>query len=140
MNKFIILGRLCADPEINYSGDGKAVARFNFAVNRRFKRDGEAEADFFNCVVFGKAAETFEKCNISKGTKLLIEGEMRSNNYTDRDGVKRYGMQVVVNSFEFCESKGNAGQQQETPSPYGAADENGFMNVPDGLDEGLPFS
>ena len=77
---------------------------------------------------------------ISKGTKLLIEGEMRNNNYADRDGVKRYGMQVVVNSFEFCESKGNAGQQQETHSPYGAADENGFMNVPDGLDEGIPFS
>ena len=123
MNKFIILGRLCADPEINYSGDGKAVAKFNFAVNIADLSETEKQKrTFLTAWRLEKAAETFEKCNISKGTKLLIEGEMRNNNYADRDGVKRYGMQVVVNSFEFCESKGNAGQQQETHSPYGAAE------------------
>ena len=74
MNKFLIMGRLCADPEIRYTSDQKAVCRFRFAVNRRFKRDDEPEADFFQCVAFGKIAETFEKCSISKGAKLMIDG------------------------------------------------------------------
>lgn len=138
MNKVFLSGRLTADAEIKYSQDGKAVARFNFAVNRRFKRDGESEADFFSCIAFGKTAETFEKCNVAKGTKLLIDGEMRNNNY-EKDGVKRYGMQVVVNSFEFCESKVS---QQNGNSPFGSApaDSDGFMNIPDDIDEQLPFN
>lgn len=134
MNKFIILGRLTADPEIRYTNEGKAVARFNFAVNRRFHKEGETEADFFSCVAFGKIAETFEKCSISKGTKLLIESEVRNNNYTDKDGVKHYNTQVVVNSFEFCESKSNSygNSAQKT-------DDDGFIDVPDDVDEQLPF-
>lgn len=140
MNQFIITGRLCAAPEIKYSQEGKAAAKFNFAVNRKFKRDGEPEADFFQCVAFGKIAEIFEKCNVGKGIKLLIDGEVRNNNYTDKDGVKHYGTQVIVNSFEFCESKGSAGQQQEGYSPYGRTDSDGFMNIPDGIDEELPFN
>lgn len=135
MNKIILCGRLTADAEIRYSQDGKAVARFNFAVNRRFKREGEPEADFFQCVAFGKIAETFEKCSVGKGTKLLIDGEMRNNNY-EKDGVKHYGMQVIVNSFEFCESKGSSGQA----APQQATDSDGFMNIPDDIDEELPFS
>lgn len=135
MNKIILCGRLTADAEIRYSNDGKAVARFNFAVNRRFKREGDAEADFFQCVAFGKIAETFEKCHVEKGTKLLVDGEMRNNNY-EKDGVKHYGMQVVVNSFEFCESKGSSGQA--TPQPQ--TDSDGFMNIPADIDEELPFS
>lgn len=91
MNKIILCGRLTADAEMKCTNDGKVVSRFNFAVNRRFKRDGDPEADFFRCVAFGKIAETFEKCNVGKGTKLLIEGEMRNNNY-ERDGVRHYGM------------------------------------------------
>ena len=109
MNKIILCGRLTADAEMKCTNDGKVVSRFNFAVNRRFKRDGDPEADFFQCVAFGKIAETFKKCNVGKGTKLLIEGEMRNNNY-ERDGVRHYGMQLIVNSFEFCESNGSSGQ------------------------------
>lgn len=135
MNKIILCGRLIADTEIRYSNDGKAVARFNFAVNRRFKRDGDPEADFFQCVAFGKIAETLEKCSVGKGTKLLLDGEMRNNNY-EKDGVKHYGMQVIVNSFEFCESKGSSGQA--TPQPQ--TDSDGFMNIPADIDEELPFS
>ena len=135
MNKIILCGRLTADTEIRYSNDGKAVARFNFAVNRRFKRDGDPEADFFQCVAFGKIAETLEKCSVRKGTKLLLDGEMRNNNY-EKDGVKHYGMQVVVNSFEFCESKGSSGQA--TPQPQ--TDSDGLMNIPADIDEELPFS
>lgn len=135
MNKIILCGRLTADTEIRYSNDGKAVARFNFAVNRRFKRDEDPEADFFQCVAFGKIAETLEKCSVGKGTKLLLDGEMRNNNY-EKDGVKHYGMQVVVNSFEFCESKGSSGQA--TPQPQ--TDSDGFMNIPADIDEELPFS
>lgn len=135
MNKIILCGRLTADTEIRYSNDGKVVARFNFAVNRRFKRDGDPEADFFQCVAFGKIAETLEKCSVRKGTKLLLDGEMINNNY-EKDGVKHYGMQVVVNSFEFCESKGSSGQA--TPQPQ--TDSDGFMNIPADIDEELPFS
>ena len=132
MNQVIFTGRLTRDAEIRYSNDGKAVARFDLAVNRRFKREGEADADFFSCVAFGRLAETLEKCNVAKGTKLLIEGEVRNNNYTNREGQRVYGTQILVNSFEFCESKG-AGHQQAP------VDNDGFMNIPDGFDEELPF-
>ncbi len=109
MNKLIISGRLVADPEIRQTGEGKPVANFRLAVNRRFKREGEPEADLFSCVAFGKLAETIEKCSVSKGTKLLIEGEDRNNNWEDGNGVKHYGNQVIVGSFEFCESKSASG-------------------------------
>ena len=136
------MGRLCTDPEIRYTSDQKAVCRFRFAVNRRFKRDDEPEADFFQCVAFGKIAETFEKCSISKGTKLMIDGEIRNNNYTDNDGVKHYTDQVIVNAFEFCESKaasasGSAPTEYNTPPAK--TDDDGFMHVPEGIDYDLPF-
>jgi single-strand DNA-binding protein len=128
MNQFIITGRTTKDAEVRYTADEKAVARFDFAVNRTFKREGEADADFFSCVAFGKVAETIEKCQVGKGTKLLINGEVRNNNYTNKDGQKVYGTQVVVNSFEFCEKKG------DSPAP---AKDDGFMAVP--VDSDLPF-
>ena len=136
------MGRLCTDPEIRYTSDQKAVCRFRFAVNRRFKRDDEPEADFFQCVAFGKIAETFEKCSISKGAKLMIDGEIRNNNYTDNDGVKHYTDQVIVNAFEFCESKaasasGSAPTEYNTPPAK--TDDDGFMHVPEGIDYDLPF-
>lgn len=136
------MGRLCTDPEIRYTSDQKAVCRFRFAVNRRFKRDDEPEADFFQCVAFGKIAETFEKCSISKGAKLMIDGEIRNNNYTDNEGVKHYSDQVIVNSFEFCESKatsasGSASNEYNTPPAK--TDDDGFMHVPEGIDYDLPF-
>lgn len=127
MNKVIFTGRTTNDPEVRYTADQKAVASFNFAVNRTFDREN---SDFFKCVAFGKTAETIEKL-VKKGTKLLLEGEIRNNNYTDKNGVKRYEMQVIVNNFEFCESKGQATQPQ--------ADKDGFMSIPDGIAEELPF-
>ncbi len=133
MNSWIGMGRLCAPPEVRYSQDGKAVARFDFAVNRRFKREGEPDADFFHCVVFGKIAETMEK-HVGKGTKLLLAGEVRNNNYTNKDGQMVYGTQIIVESFEFCESKGGG----QAAAPQGNPE--GFMNIPDGIDEELPFN
>jgi single-strand DNA-binding protein len=135
MQKWIAMGRTTKDMEIRYSNDGNAVARFDFAVNRKIKREGEADADFFSCVAFGKIAETFEKLNIGKGTKLLIEGEVRNNNYTNKDGQKVYGTQIVVSSFEFCESK----SQDAQGGPIQSSGD-GFMNIPDGIDEHLPFN
>lgn len=139
MNLFIMTGRIVADPEIRYTNDGKAIGRFRFAVNRTYKREGEADADFFQCTVFGKTAENFEKLNIGKGTKLLLRGEFRNNDYTDRDGVKHYGFQAVVNEFEFCESKGShsGSTASDTASSPAAAE---WLNVPDSFEnDGLPF-
>ena len=133
MNKFIISGRLTADADYIRTSEGKTVAKFNFAVNRRFKKEGEQDADFFTCVAFGKIAETFEKCAVSKGTKLLIEGEVRNNNY-EKDGVKHYSTQVVVNSFEFCESKSSGNAPAETMNIGG--DEYAFA---DASEDDLPF-
>lgn len=140
MNKFFISGRLTRDAEIKYSNDGKPVARFDFAVKRNFAKDtDEVKADFFNCVAFGKIAEIIEKCNVAKGTKLIIEAEVRNNNYTDKDGVKHYATQVVVQSFEFAESKASSGSNTSAADTMTGAD--GFMNLPMGVeDEGLPFT
>lgn len=132
MNEFRISGRLTADPEIKMAND-KVIARFNFAVNRKFKKEGNPEADFFQCVAFGKIAETFEKCNISKGTKLIIGGEVRNNNY-EKDGAMVYGTQVKVDWFEFCESKKTEGTTQSSHTP--PADD-GFIPMP--VDDDLPF-
>ncbi len=144
MNKAFFSGRLCSDCDIRYTTDGKPVAKFRFAVPRRFAREGEQKADFFNCIAFGKTAETMEKCSIGKGTKLLLDAEVRNNNYTDRESKTHYGTQVVVNSFEFCESKqsGNsntgAGSGNHNNYQYGDTD---FMNIPDGVDDdGLPWN
>lgn len=135
MNKVIFTARPTKTPEIRYSADGKAVAKFDCAVNRTFKREGEPDADFFSCVAFGKIAETIEKY-VSKGTKILIEGEVRNNNYTNKDGQKVYGTQILVNSFEFCESKGTGGNEVPTFKP----DANGFMDLSGISEEELPFN
>ena len=132
MNQFYMTGRLVEDAEIRYTTGEKttAVARFRFAVNRKFvKENDEVKADFFRCVAFGKIAETFEKCKVGKGTKLLIEGEVRNDNY-EKDGVMHYGMQGLVNSFEFGESKGQSEQTEN----------NGFTAIPDGIVDELPFA
>lgn len=137
MNNWIATGRLTKDAEVRYSNDGKVVVRFDFAVNRKFKREGEPDADFFTCVAFGKLAETFEKLNIDKGTKLAIEGEVRNNNYTNNAGQKVYGTQILVNGFEFCESRQN---NESAPAQRRDTSGDGFMNIPDGIDEELPFN
>lgn len=132
MNKLILMGRLTADPEVRYTQDSKAVASFNFAVNRRFDREN---SDFFRCVAFGKTAEGIEKM-VKKGTKLVIAGSIQNNNYTDKNGVKRYEMQVIVEEFCFCESK-NSNEGISATNTQTSPD--GFMDIPDGIDEELPF-
>ena len=139
MNKVIMMGRLCADPEVRYGGaNNTAVANFRIAVDRRFKRDGEPDADFFIITALGKQGEFAEKY-LRKGTKILMEGEIRNNNYTNKDGVMVYQNQIIAHSIEFAESK-NAqdGNVQELPESMPAGD--GFMNIPEGIEEELPFN
>ena len=137
MNKIILLARLTRDPEVRYSQgeNSMATASFSVAVNRRFKREGEADADFFNCTAFGKQAEFVEK-HLKKGTKILLSGRVQNDNYTNKEGQKVYSVRIMVEEIEFAESKGtsDAGTQQAT------TDNNGFMNIPDGLQEELPFA
>ena len=136
MNKIILMGRLTRDPEIRYpeNPDSKPVGRFSLAVDRKFKRDGEPTADFFNCVCFGKLAEFTEKY-LRKGSKMLVEGEIRNNTYTNKAGQTVYSVNVMVENMEFAESKNHT--NGENPSNNS---DNGFMNIPDGVDEELPFS
>ena len=146
MNKVILMGRLTRDAEVRYSqGDAStAVARFSLAVDRRFKRDGdEQSADFINCVAFGRTGEFFERFG-RKGTKFLVEGRIQTGSYTNRDGQKVYTTDVVVENVEFAESKASGDNNggyvpADRPSPSGAAGD-GFMNIPDGIDEELPFN
>lgn len=139
MNKVFLMGRSTKDADVRYSQGDKpmAVARISIAVDRRFKKDGEQNADFINCIAFGKTAEVIEKY-VFKGTKIAIAGHIQTGNYTNKDGVKVYTTDVVIDELEFCESRNN--QQNNTDSPVSRPDADGFMNIPDGVeDEGLPF-
>ena len=145
MNKVILMGRLTRDPEIRYSQGERstAVARYSLAVNRTFKRDGEPDADFINCVAFGRQAEFAEKY-FHKGIRIVITGRIQTGSYTNKDGQKVYTTDVVVEECEFAESKNAAGDNSgftpsDRPSPSSAAGD-GFMNIPDGIDEELPFN
>lgn len=140
MNKVILMGRLTRDPEIRYPQDPEAAAvgRFSLAVDRRFKKDGGPDADFFNCVCFGRQAEFVEKY-LKKGIKMLITGRVENNNYTDRDGHKVYAIQILVEEMEFAESKAAGQSQQEHREPAPEVGD-GFMNIPDGIEEELPFA
>lgn len=143
MNKVIIMGRLTRDPEIRYSqGENSlAIGRFTLAVDRRFKRDGDQQtADFISCLSFGKVAE-FEEKYFKQGTKVIITGRIQTGNYTNKDGQKVYTTEVVVEEQEFAEGKKDgesSSQGGSRPSPSDA--NNGFMNIPEGLDEELPFN
>lgn len=143
MNKVVLIGRLVRDPEVRYSQgeNSSAVARFTLAVDRRFKRDGEATADFISCVAFSKQAEFTEKY-LRQGTKIAIAGRIQTGQYTDRNGNKVYTTDIVVEEQEFAESKASQGtaEQQPKPSPYGPADKDGFMNIPEDCCDELPFS
>lgn len=145
MNKVILMGRLTRDPDVRYSqgANATAIARFNLAVNRRFKRDGEQNADFISCVAFGKSAEFAEKY-LKQGTKIALTGRIQTGSYTNKDGQKVYTTDVVIEEMEFAESKtsasGSSGNTQAStpvPPPYNG---DGFMNIPDGMDEELPFN
>lgn len=140
MNKVILMGRLTRDPEIRYPQDPEAAAvgRFSLAVDRRFKKDGGPDADFFNCVCFGRQAEFVEKY-LKKGIKMLITGRVENNNYTDRDGHKVYAVQIMVEEMEFAESKAAGQSQQEHREPAPEVGD-GFMTIPDGIEEELPFA
>ena len=145
MNKVILMGRLTRDPEVRYSqGDSAlAIARFTLAVDRRFKKEGEASADFISCVAFGKQAEFIERF-LHQGTKIVAEGRIQTGSYTNKDGQKVYTTDIVVENCEFAESKNSAGADNgyasSRPEPVSAVGD-GFMNIPDGVeDEGLPFN
>lgn len=156
MNKVILMGRLTRDPEVRYSaGDNSmAIARYTLAVDRRFRRDGDSgsSADFIGCVAFGRSAEFAEKY-LRQGTKIVITGRIQTGSYTNRDGQKVYTTDVVVEDQEFAESKsasseGGSMMRQgpspshaaPMPSPASASSGDGFMNIPDGIDEELPFN
>ena len=145
MNKVILMGRLTRDPEVRYSAgeNALAIARYTLAVDRRFRRDGEASADFINCVAFGRQGEFAEKY-FRKGIKIAITGRIQTGSYTNKDGQRVYTTDVVVEEQEFAESKSasesNAGfAPAERPAPSSATGD-GFMNIPDGIDEELPFN
>ena len=147
MNKVILMGRLTRDAEIRYSqGESStAIARFSLAVDRRFRRDNDEQtADLINCVAFNKTAEFLERFG-RKGTKFVLEGRIQTGSYTNKDGQRVYTTDVVVENIEFAESKnsnggdGYSGAGASAPSPSGAAGD-GFMNIPDGIDEELPFN
>lgn len=145
MNKVILMGRLTRDPEVRYSQgeNSMAIGRFSIAVDRRFKRDGDATADFFNCVAFGRQGEFVEKY-LKQGTKVVVSGRIQNNNYTNKNGEKVYSVEITVEEIEFAESKaasqnngGDYSRPAPAPAPNAAPD--GFMNIPSGFEE-LPFN
>ena len=145
MNKVILMGRLTRDPEVRYSQGEQplAIARYSIAVDRRGRnsQDGQT-ADFINCVAFGRQGEFAEKY-LHKGTKIALTGRIQTGSYTNKDGVKVYTTEVVVEEQEFAESKNASGAQsyQNAPAPAPSVDAgDGFMNIPDGIDEELPFN
>ena len=160
MNKVILMGRLTRDPEVRYSqGETPlAIARYTLAVDRRQARSNngdEQTADFINCVAFGRTGEFAERY-LRKGTKIAVTGRIQTGSYTNKDGVRVYTTEVVVDEHEFCESRNASGNEggfgggfnggfnggfaggNSAPAPSGAGD--GFMNIPDGIDEELPFN
>lgn len=147
MNKVILMGRLTRDPEVRYSQgeNATAVARYTLAVDRRFNRNNDDQtADFINCVAFGRSGEFAEKY-LHKGTKVAITGRIQTGSYTNKDGVRVYTTDVVVEDQEFAESKnasaangGYTPAERNDSAPAAAGD--GFMNIPDGIDEELPFN
>ena len=144
MNKVILMGRLTRDPSVRYTqgAESTCIARYTLAVDRRIKQEGQQAADFIGCVAFGKNGEFAEKY-LKQGTKIVINGRIQTGSYTNRDGNKVYTTDIVVEEQEFAESKAAAekNQQQEAePRQLSEVEKNGFMSIPDGIDEELPFS
>lgn len=153
INKTTLLGRLTADPEINYTQAEPpvCVARFTLAVTRKYKKD---EADFIRCVSFGKLSEIIQKY-VKKGDQICVAGRIQTGSYTDREGHKRYTTDVVIEDMQMCGSKAEKVQQEQKPSPAPTGQANyqqqsflpetpkevsdGFLQIPEGLDEELPF-
>ena len=149
MNKVILMGRLTRDPEVRYSAgeNALAIARYTLAVDRRFRRDGEATADFISCVSFGRTAEFAEKY-FRQGLKIIVSGRIQTGSYTNRDGQKVYTTEVGVEEQEFAESKAaqngntqNGSSTRNEPRQAPASDPgDGFMDIPDAIEEELPFN
>lgn len=146
MNKAILMGRLTREPEVRYSqtDSSMVIAKFSLAVDRRFKKQGdEVTTDFFNCTAFGKQAEFVEKY-LKKGTKVVVTGRIQNDNYTNKDGQKVYSVQIMVEEMEFAESKASAEQRGQEdnnmPPAMGEPGADGFMNIPDGIGNELPFN
>lgn len=150
MNKVILMGNLTRDPKIRYSqGENSlAIARFSIAVNRRFARQGDTDVDFFNCTAFGRQAEFVEKY-FHQGSRMLLSGRVQNDNYTNKNGEKVYSVQIIAEEVEFAERKstadanaaagGQGGFGGGAPQPNAAANDD-FMNIPDGIEDGLPFN
>lgn len=149
MNKVILMGNLTRDPEIRYSQgvNSLAIARFSIAVNRRFSRQGDTDTDFFNCTAFGKQAEFVEKY-FKQGSRMLLTGRVQNDNYTNKNGERVYSVQIMADEIEFAERKSTADANASrgasnfgggAPEPAMAADDD-FMNIPDGIEDGLPFN
>lgn len=138
MNKVIEIGRLTKDPEVRYSNGANgstAVSRYTLAVDRKFKQEGQPNADFINCIAFGKLGEFAEKY-LHKGTKIAVTGRIQTGSYKNKDGNTVYTTDVVVEEQEFCESKSQSNSQpQPTPS-----NDNSWLNIPDGVEDSLPFN
>lgn len=144
MNKVILMGRLTRDPEVRYSQgeNATAIARYTLAVDRRFNRSNDEQtADFISCVAFGRAGEFAEKY-FRKGTKVVVTGRIQTGSYTNKDGVRIYTTDVIIEEQEFAESKNSGssnGSANDNSGMAGGAGD-GFMNIPDGIDEELPFN
>lgn len=143
MNRVILCGRVVRNPDVRYAqgnNGSMAVARYTLAVDRAFKKEGEQSADFINCIAFGKNGEFAEKY-LHQGTKIIVEGRWQTGNYTNKDGNKVYTNDCVVERHEFAESKNSNSNSGNGNSPRPMpADDNSFMNIPDELDEELPFN
>lgn len=147
MNKVVLMGRLARDPEVRYTqgANPTAIARYSLAVDRKFKRENEPSADFINCITFGKLAMFAEKY-LHKGVKIAVTGRIQTGSYTNKDGQKVYTTDIVVEEQEFAESKnsGQSANNQMSASPSNSPEYmssgDGFMNIPDGIDEELPFN
>lgn len=136
MNKIILMGRLTKDPDVSSSASGTTIARFSIAVDRKFKREGDPDADFFNCSSFGKQAEFVERY-LKKGTKVILSGRLQNDNYTDKNGNKVYAVKVITDEIEFAESKNAGSGSSDQAASHDVTD---FTNVPEGLIEELPFN
>ena len=137
MNKIILMGRLTKDPEVRYTqGENSiAIASFSLAVNRKFKKEGEPEADFFNCTAFGRLGEFVEKY-LKQGAKILLVGRVQNNNYTNKEGQKVYRVQIMADEIEFAESKKQDAAEENAP----LVTKDGFFNIPQGMEEEMPFA
>ena len=137
MNKVILIGRVVRDADIRYSqgANTTCIARYTLAVDRKFKQEGQPNADFINCIAFGKLGEFAEKY-LHKGTKIAVTGRIQTGSYKNKDGNTVYTTDVVVEEQEFCESKSQSNSQPQSTQ----SNDNSWLNIPDGVEDSLPFS